>query len=283
MEQQGTLSLAIGHRSTEPDDGLAIDLRRADIETALGSAEDGLVELLLDLEAREVDGGATRRQTLAVGCTLADLERMLEDASDSVRVSFDAEALARAIDPDTEAHGLREKMAVLAVVVATTGAAAGGAQAMPTLGGQSGVSGGAAVTPAHDTPADGAVAAYAARTAPTAPSEGAPASRANPSDAAAATIAQEARLAQQARFDSYREVLPSGHHMAPTVATEPARDVPSDSVRASQTPPVARVDAGTEAGSVDSTTFVIVGGIALALLGAAFGATAATRKTPRPT
>src|SRR6185295_19715980 len=88
MEQQGTLSLAIGHRSTEPDDGLAIDLRRADIETALGSAEDGLVELLLDLEAREVDGGATRRQTLAVGCTLADLERMLEDASDSVRVSF---------------------------------------------------------------------------------------------------------------------------------------------------------------------------------------------------
>src|SRR6185295_1552674 len=159
---------------------------------------------------------------------------------------------------------------------------AGGAQAMPTLGGQSGVSGGAAVTPAHDTPADGAVAAYAARTAPTAPSEGAPASRANPSDAAAATIAQEARLAQQARFDSYREVLPSGHHMAPTVATEPARDVPSDSVRASQTPPVARVDAGTEAGSVDSTTFVIVGGIALALLGAAFGATAATRKPPSP-
>ena len=154
MEQQGTLSLAVGHRSTEPDDGLAIDLRRADIETALGSAEDGLVELLLDLEAREVDGGATRRQTLTVGCTLADLERMLEDASDSVRVSFDAEALARAIDPDIEAHGLREKMAVLAVVVATTGAAAGGAQAMPTLGGQSGVSGGATVTSTGDTAAD---------------------------------------------------------------------------------------------------------------------------------
>jgi len=208
---------------------------------------------------------------------------MLEDASDSGGVGFDAGARAGASDPDAEARGLRGERAVLAVVVATTGAAAGGAQAMPTLGGQSGVSGGAAVTPAHDTPADGAVAAYAARTAPTAPSEGAPASRANPSDAAAATIAQEARLAQQARFDSYREVLPSGHHMAPTVATEPARDVPSDSVRASQTPPVARVDAGTEAGSVDSTTFVIVGGIALALLGAAFGATAATRKTPRPT
>ena len=145
MEQQGTLSLALARGSAVPDDGLAIDLRRADIETALGSADDGVVELLLDLEAREVDGGATRRHTLAVGCTPADLERMLEDARDSVRVSFDAEALARAIDPDIEAHGLREKMAVLAVVVATTGAAAGSAQAMPSLGGQGGVSGDATV------------------------------------------------------------------------------------------------------------------------------------------
>ena len=71
--------------------------------------------------------------------------------------------------------------------------------------------------------------------------------------------------------------------MAPTVVTEPARDAPSDSVRASQVSPVGRVAAGTEAGSVDSTTFVVVGGTALALLGAAFGATAATRNTPRPT
>ena len=62
MEQQGTLSLAPARGSAVPDDGLAIDLRRADIETALGSADDGVVELLLDLEAREVDGGATRRQ-----------------------------------------------------------------------------------------------------------------------------------------------------------------------------------------------------------------------------
>ncbi len=138
MEHQGTLSLALARGSAVPDDGLAIDLRRADIETALGSADDGVVELLLDLEAREVDGGTTRHQTLAVGCTPADLERMLEDASDNVRVSFDAEALARAIDPDIEAHGLREKMAVLAIVVATTGAAAGSAQAMPSLGGQGG-------------------------------------------------------------------------------------------------------------------------------------------------
>ena len=275
MEHQGTLSLALARGSAVPDHGLAIDLRRADIETALGSADDGVVELLLDLEAREVDGGTTRHQTLAVGCTLADLERMLEDASDNVRVSFDAEALARAIDPDIEAHGLREKMAVLAIVVATTGAAAGSAQAMPSLGGQGGGSG-ATVASARDMPAD-SLSASAAST------EGAAATRANPSEAAAATIAEDARLAEQARLDSYRDVLPSGHHAAPLGVTDPSRDLPSDSARASQATPVGRIAAGTEAGSVDSTTFVVVGGIALALLGAAFGAAAATRNTPKPT
>ncbi len=113
--------------------------------------------------------------------------------------------------------------------------------------------------------------------------EGAAATRANPSDAAAATIAEDARLAEQARLDSYRDVLPSGHHAAPLGVTDPSRDLPSDSVRASQATPVGRIAAGTEAGSVDSTTFVVVGGIALALLGAAFGAAAATRNTPKPT
>ena len=72
--------------------------------------------------------------------------------------------------------------------------------------------------------------------------------------------------------------------MAPTVVTEPARDVPSDSVRASQVPPVARPRRGWHGSWLGRlAAFVVVGGIALALLGAAFGAAAATRNTPRPT
>ena len=135
MDQQATLSLALAGGSAAP--GLDIDLRRADIEAALGSGDEGPIELVLELEAREVDGGATRRHTLAVGCMPADLERILQDPGESVRLSFDAEALEHAIrTPELEAHGLREKMAVVAVVVATTGAAAGGTQAMPTMGGQ---------------------------------------------------------------------------------------------------------------------------------------------------
>ena len=59
------------------------------------------VELLLDIAAREADGGSAERHTLTVDCTIADLERMLESSSDTVRVGFDAEALARAIrEPD---------------------------------------------------------------------------------------------------------------------------------------------------------------------------------------
>ena len=278
--QQATLSLA-DSAAALGDRGLAVDLRRADIETALGSADDGLVDLLLDLEARQADGGATRRHTLAVGCRLADLERMLEQSGDSIRLSFDAEALARAThDPDTEAHGLREKMAVLAVVVATTGAAAGGAQAMPTLGGQSGGSGGTTVTSTRDMPAD-SLSASAAST------EGAPATRANPSDAAAATIAQEARLAEQVRLDlRHHEVLSASHHAAPPVAADTARDLPSDSLRSSHAPAVAHGAAGATisgSDSVDSSTVDIGGGIMLALLGAAFAAAAANRRPPEAT
>jgi hypothetical protein len=294
--QQATLSLADSARALG-DRGLAIDLRRSDIETALRSADDGL-ELLLDLEAREADGGATRRHTLAVGCTPADLERMLLQSGDSIRVSFDAEALAQAIAPDIEAHGLREKMVVLAVVVATTGAAAGGAQAMPTLGGQSGGSGGTTVTSTRDMPADSLSASVAS-------SEGAPATRANPGQAAAAVAAaseapstqqgpysggapfQEPQATTQPGLDPNHPVLPSGHHMAPTVMTDTARDLPSDSLRTSPPPAVAHGAAGATISSseaVDTSTLVIVGGTTLALLGAAFGAAAAgAGRTPKPT
>jgi len=152
--EQATLSLA---REGASDRMLAVDLRRADIESALESADDGKVELLLDIAAREADGGSVERHALTVDCTIADLERMLESSADTIRVGFDAEALARAIrEPDIEAHGLREKMAVLAVVVATTGSVVGSAQAMPThvQGGGTGT----VITDVRDMPGDSMIA-----------------------------------------------------------------------------------------------------------------------------
>jgi hypothetical protein len=153
--EQATLSLA---RAGASDDRmLAVDIRRADIESALESSGGGSVELLLDIAARDLEGGGPAdRHTLSVDCTSADLERLLDGHSDTVRVGFDAEALARAIqEPDTEAHGLREKMAVLAVVVATTGTVVGSAQAMPVQGGGGG---GTTITDVRDMPADSMMA-----------------------------------------------------------------------------------------------------------------------------
>src|SRR5690349_24819733 len=98
MQQQATPTLVLADGTAVPGGrGLASDLRRADIESAIRFADDGLAELLLDLEAREVEGGATRRYTPAIGCTTAVLERMLAGFGESVQVSFDAEAMDRAI------------------------------------------------------------------------------------------------------------------------------------------------------------------------------------------
>jgi hypothetical protein len=269
VDQQATLSLALAGDETAP--GLAVDLDRVDIETALGSGDEESIELVLELEACEVDGGATRRHTLAVGCTPADLEWMLKDAGDSVRLSFDLEALERAIrTPDTEAHGLREKMAVVALVVATTGAAAGGAQAMPVTGGHGG--GGTAITSVRDMPAD-SINASAAST------EGAPAPRAYPGAAAAAVAAAASENpGQSSKNPGQRGPYSGGAPFQGPQTTTPVRDLPSDSVRASRAPRAAIV-AGSSS-SVDSTTAIVVGGIALTLLGAAFGAAVASRRIP---
>jgi hypothetical protein len=154
--EQATLSLAGDGASA--DRMLAIDLRRADVQSALDSAGEGPVDLLLEIASRDAEGGGDEeRHTLSVECTIADLERLLATSDDDIRVGFDAEALERAIrEPDIEAHGLREKMAVLAVVVATTGSVVGTAQAMPAHNQSGGT--GTAVTDVRDMPADSMIA-----------------------------------------------------------------------------------------------------------------------------
>ena len=181
MGQQATLSLADSAAGLG-DRGLAVDLRRADIETALGSADDGLVELLLDLRPASrmaARPGATRWRSAA--------RRPIWSGSRGVGRQHPSQLRRGGVgarDPRPRDRGswAAQKMAVVAVVVATTGAAAGGAQAMPTLGGQSGGSGGTTVTSTRDMPADSISASVASI-------EGAPATRANPGQAAAAVAA----------------------------------------------------------------------------------------------
>ena len=67
------------------------------------------------------------------------------------------------------------------------------------------------------------------------------------------------------------------------MAIDSARDLPSDSVKASQAPTFAHGAAGMQAfgtSSDDTSNLVIVGGITLALLGGALGAAAAAAHRP---
>ena len=332
--EQATLSLA---REGASDRMLAVDLRRADIESALESADDGKVELLLDIAAREADGGSVERHALTVDCTIADLERMLESSADTIRVGFDAEALARAIrEPDIEAHGLREKMAVLAVVVATTGSVVGSAQAMPThvQGGGTGT----AITDVRDMPGDSMIASqslgeHAGQMA--SPAIISAAQAAQPSggtavhDSAADTLAASAAASQSGApvHDMAADTLSASaaasqsgapvHDMAADSlaassgpAAAPVRDLPGEAARSvaagepvvvardfpaeaatgqpvladsSKAPPVSsQGSSGIDLPAIDGTQFVVVGAIALALIGAAFAATGVNRRTPKP-
>jgi hypothetical protein len=106
--------------------GISTTLPRAQLEEAIRSTGP-LPQLELDIRA----GDEERR--VGVAWDREDLERVLGRTSgDSVVLTFDRDELARAVAGDVEAHGLRQRAAVLAVAAATaTGAFAGAAAAGP--------------------------------------------------------------------------------------------------------------------------------------------------------
>jgi hypothetical protein len=106
--------------------GISTTLPRSEVEEAIASAG-GPAQLALDIRAGDEE------HKLAIAWDREDLERILGGTSgDSVVLTFDRDELASAVAGDFEAHGLRERVAVLAVAAATaTGAFAGAAAAAP--------------------------------------------------------------------------------------------------------------------------------------------------------
>ena len=106
--------------------GISTTLPRAQVEEAIRSAE-GPPQLTLDIQTGD------EQHTLAVAWEREDLERVLGlTRGESVVLTFDRDQLASAVAGDFEAHGLRERVAVIAVAAATaTGAFAGTAAASP--------------------------------------------------------------------------------------------------------------------------------------------------------
>jgi hypothetical protein len=113
-------------------------LARAEIEEAIASG-DYPARLMLDVARVEDEAGtaAIPYARVAVDWDEPTLERLLRRSEDDeVTLWFDAEALERAVEQDeVDAHGLRERAAVVAVAVAAVGAGAGSALAMTDGGG----------------------------------------------------------------------------------------------------------------------------------------------------
>ena len=105
-------------------EGLTTAVSRSEIEEVLGS-EGEPIELVLDV-TRFSNGEAGPSNSVAISWERSELERLLEQATgEKVELTFDPEALQRALTGDVEAHGMREVVVALAVAAtAATGAAA---------------------------------------------------------------------------------------------------------------------------------------------------------------
>jgi hypothetical protein len=120
-------------------------LDRGDVQSALQSDEP--VDLLLDVERVAADGSGRETERVAIAWEPEDLERLLAQNSGEITLTFDEGELRQLLDADVDAHGMRERLAVVTVVAGLAAAGAGGASAMVAGGDQ----GGAAGTPAAVT------------------------------------------------------------------------------------------------------------------------------------
>jgi hypothetical protein len=246
---------ALGARAalvSAPDvgEGLTTSVSRKEVQQAL-HVEDTPLELILDV-TRFADGEPTETRNVAVAWERNDLEQLLrETEGDRIILTFDRETLWEAMERDVEAHGLREKVLVLAVAAtAATGAAASaGAEPGPFLG-----SGGPGIQTTLGAD-DRAVSRATPAAEPTLGADDRAVSRATP--AAEPTLGADDRAVSRA-----------------TPGTEPGLGVDDRAVSRATTDfvpaePGTAADTGSWAPSPVETA-AIGGAIALAITGAAF-------------
>ena len=114
-------------------------IERAEVEKALQSDEP--VDLLLDVERVAPDGSGRETERIALGWEPEDLERLLTQAGGEITLTFDEAELRQLLDADVDAHGMRERLAVVTVVAGLAAAGASGASAMVSGNPQDGAAG----------------------------------------------------------------------------------------------------------------------------------------------
>src|SRR5437763_15797251 len=107
---------------------LTATLPRTDIEAALH--DEAGADLFLEIA--RIQNGERNDRRIKVAWEREDLEKLLQGSNgETVSLTFDPDELQRMLDdPDFEAHGLKEKAAVITVALATAAGFAGGASAM---------------------------------------------------------------------------------------------------------------------------------------------------------
>ena len=125
-ERSGSGSVVDSHPASGRT--LTATLARDDVESALQSPEP--VDLLLDVERMKADGSGRETERVAIAWEPQDLERLLAQSGGEITLTFDEGELQQLLDADVDAHGLRERLAVVTVVAGLAAAGAGGASAM---------------------------------------------------------------------------------------------------------------------------------------------------------
>jgi hypothetical protein len=133
MEELGARAALVS--APDVGEGLTTSVSREEVQQAL-NVEGAPLELSLDV-TRFSDGEPTETRNVAVAWERNDLEQLLRKTEgDRIVLTFDRKTLWQAMETDVEAHGIREKVLVLAVAAtAATGAAASAsAEPGPFLG-----------------------------------------------------------------------------------------------------------------------------------------------------
>jgi hypothetical protein len=256
----------------------AATIERAEVEKALQSDEP--VDLLLDVERVAADGSGRETERIALAWEPDDLERLLAQDGGEITLTFDEAELRQLLDADVDAHGMRERLAVVTVVAGLAAAGAGGASAM--VGG---------------TAQDGAAGTQAAVTHVTASevSTGVTAAAAGPTQAEqrADTLRGEA-LNQQYSLGAARVAAPSeistgitgSEPAAPSeistgVVQQPAPTSPEITAGVTSEPTATTASGGSSWTSPSPETLAIAAGAILAIAALGFAARS-QRPGPRP-
>jgi hypothetical protein len=261
--------------------GLTTSVSREEAEEAI--AADGQLELILDV-TRFSDGEPAETRSVAVAWERSDLRQLLSQTEgDRVTLTFDGETLGRAMVDDVEAHGVREKAVVLAVAAtAVAGVTAGAASG--SLGADDRAIPRSAPAPQPSLgPDDRALPRMM------------PEPEVGPDDRALPRMTPEPELGPDDRalprmtpvpeptLGPDDRAVPRTDPLAQPSLSPDDRNLPLGPPVSQPEPVAATSDDGTWFEAPSPETIAVVGGIALAITGAAFAAATASRRRVRPT